>query len=466
MVPAAHGDCACAEAARRLVGSARQRGFTLVELAIALAVVGLVLGASLIPLRMLDEVRQVQDEQRRMEVVRDAVVGYALRHQTLERTLRVVPQNLPGSMREFRLPAGRPYLPCPDWDGDGFEDRYPEGADGFVQGMEVKPDLTVTATIQAFPASTYPFWFSSGYLIPGGYPYGECQTSRGSVPWRTLGIPPTDGWGSRHTYYADSVFSNAIFGFDRQTIADAYDPRVPKVPGLGVSRRIFAFITEFEYDARCPAVICDGGRALNCEDHEFYFNECMWSSRRDPDPLANQDYLTGLTLKAGAITKTGISAPPGGKPFGPGDVTDGLPFVIVSHGPNRRFAVNHWASLNQPTDVFNAKGPVCNLAGTLPTASLDVSLPREDLPEFIRREAVNGSRISSSEESCPRLSGAPPLPRGLFTYNQAFFVWEPPGIGDKSGFDDLLLWMTREELSLAVPGQIPPLPRMVVAYFP
>ena len=48
----------------------------------------------------------------------------------------------------------------------------------------------------------------------------------------------------------------------------------------------------------------------------------------------------------------------------------------------------------------------------------------------------------------------------------ALFVWEPPGIGDKSDFDDLLLWMTREELSLAVPGEIPPLPRMVVAVFP
>ena len=34
------------------------------------------------------------------------------------------------------------------------------------------------------------------------------------------------------------------------------------------------------------------------------------------------------------------------------------------------------------------------------------------------------------------------------------------------GFDDILLWMTREELALAVRGDIPPLPRMVIAYFP
>ena len=45
--------------------------------------------------------------------------------------------------------------------------------------------------------------------------------------------------------------------------------------------------------------------------------------------------------------------------------------------------------------------------------------------------------------------------------NRSFFVWEPPG----EEFDDLLLWMTREELSVAVPGNIPPLPRMIIPFF-
>ena len=45
-----------------------------------------------------------------------------------------------------------------------------------------------------------------------------------------FGGSPTDGWGNRHTYFADPLFSNAIFGFDRQTIADIYDQRIPSIP--------------------------------------------------------------------------------------------------------------------------------------------------------------------------------------------------------------------------------------------
>ena len=107
------------------------------------------MGGALIPMRALEERRQLREEMQRMERVRDAIVGYAFRHRTKARTLRIVPvlRQSPvafGFVSEFRLPAGRPYLPCPDWDGDGFEDRLPAGAEGFMQGMEVKSDLTVT----------------------------------------------------------------------------------------------------------------------------------------------------------------------------------------------------------------------------------------------------------------------------------------------------------------------------------
>ena len=58
----------------------RRRGATLVELAIVLAVVGILMGGMLIPMRALEERRQLREETRRMERVRDAIVGYALRH--------------------------------------------------------------------------------------------------------------------------------------------------------------------------------------------------------------------------------------------------------------------------------------------------------------------------------------------------------------------------------------------------
>ena len=461
----------------------RQRGFTLIELAIALTVVGLVLGASIIPLRMLDEARQLRDEQRRMEVVRDAVVGYALRHRTRERTLKIVAWNAPGSMSEFRLPAGRPYLPCPDWDGDGFEDRAPEGPGGFVQGMEVRPPgLTVTGTVFVSPDAGAIWAVFSNRISP----YGECQTQRGSVPWRTLGIPPADGWGNRHTYFADVVFSNAMFGFDRQTIADMFDPRMPAAPGHPLARRFpvegnrtriistSPYVIEIAYRHTniCPATVCDGGRTGDdngqpgdCARHDYSprAREAGWCVWREA-------LVDGLILKAGAAAGMEIG---GERKFFPkGGVTDGLPFVLVSHGPNGRFAVNHWGTLQNPVDEMGAKSPICNVhAWSGPSVVQGrLAVGTDDPADLaLAHEAVNGGRDFSGDPfnvnpRCPRVHGL--HENQQFSFNESFFVWEPPGIGDKSGFDDLLLWMTREELSLAAPGQIPPLPPMVIAYFP
>ena len=476
----------------------RQRGLTLIELAIALAVVGLVLGATLIPLRALDEVRQLQDEQRRLEVVRDAVVGYALRHQTRERTVKFRIWHQRGILgvssqfrtdREFRLPAGRPYLPCPDWDGDGFEDRVPERADGFIQGMEAKPGLTATLGISSPGIVGYFMWESydeNGGLIYGSQrPYGECRVSRGAVPWRTLGIDPSDGWGNRHTYFVDQVFSSAIFGFDRQTIADIYDPRVPNALAFEASPRQSTIHPPEPSSFRravqhnCPAAICDGGRAGDCVTHEIEnlpedpSKECGWRS------------WDSLVLKAGAATKERIKIDNGRKVYPPGSVIDGLPFVLVSHGPNGRFAVNHWASLNRPVDTSGERSPICNFAwaeravqesgrGLLRSRYEYYAVRPEE--RGLAHEMVNGVRHPPSSEGCPPVYRPALRGDGVPYPILSFFVWETPGLGalgpgqsenlGRLGFDDLLLWMTREELSLAVPGRIPPLPRMVVAYFP
>ena len=454
------------------------------ELAIVLVVVGILMGGALIPMRALEERRQLREEMRQMERVRDAIVGYAFRHRTKARTLRIVPllRQSPvalGFVSEFRLPAGRPYLPCPDWDGDGFEDRLPEGADGFMQGMEVKPDLTVTIYVGNH--------FSNGRLVSGGdilgwvdplrqgsnrrnttHPYGECAMSRGAVPWRTLGVPPADRWGGRHTYFADPRFSNSIFGFDRQTIADIYERRIPDAPGLRPSVHFPSSVggggafdsTDSEFF--CPAVICDGGRAQNCWQHVHhtdYSKRCQW----------NPDQVDGLALKAGAVAWDDIlPASPGGREFPKGAVTDGLPLVLVSHGPNGHFAVNHWATLRDPIHpVAGVKSPVCNVDEI-------IVVPQ---PGHLGRihEAINGDRTTPGHkphtvgtprlptERCDFLSG--PIPVGSvwpIAFNNSFFVWEPPG----EEFDDLLLWMTREELSVAVPGDIPPLPRMIIPFFP
>ena len=272
-----------------------------------MVVIGLLLGASAWLSRALDERRQLQQEMQRLEIVRDAIVGYAIRNRTRERILKVVPWFGPKGNWEFRLPAGRPYLPCPDFDGDGYEDRMPRWA--FPQGTETKPDLTVTVTIGelAPPRNGHLTWTQGSSSYPEAHPYGECRVERGGVPWRTLGVAPSDGWGNRHTYFADPTFSNAIFGFDRQTVADIYDPRVPSAPGYGPSLRHFRDIYS---DLRtldmpnappmllnnspenCPAAICIGNSACEPTQLDSFripdnvlesARRCAWQFRRGPE---------------------------------------------------------------------------------------------------------------------------------------------------------------------------------------
>ncbi len=56
----------------------RESGFSLVELAVVLAILGLLLGALLKPLRGQVETQQYQEAERALADVRDAVIGFAL----------------------------------------------------------------------------------------------------------------------------------------------------------------------------------------------------------------------------------------------------------------------------------------------------------------------------------------------------------------------------------------------------
>lgn len=122
-------------------------GFTLIELAIVLAVVGLVIGGLLIPLGMQIEQHKIRETQKALEEIKEALVGYALSHVAAD---------------------GKPYLPCPDADGDGLE------------------DARVT---------------------------GVCPSFEGRVPRATLGTARTDGWGRQFRYRVEPSFSNNLTGF-------------------------------------------------------------------------------------------------------------------------------------------------------------------------------------------------------------------------------------------------------------
>lgn len=79
----------------RLYHRIYQQGFSLIEMAIVLVVLGLILGGMLLPLSTQMEKQDRDETQRTLDDVQDALLGYAMTN-------------------------GR--LPCPDVDGDGISD--------------------------------------------------------------------------------------------------------------------------------------------------------------------------------------------------------------------------------------------------------------------------------------------------------------------------------------------------------
>ena len=126
----------------------KQRGFTLVELAIVLFVVTLLLGGMLTPLSQQIAERQNGETRHVLDNARIALVGYALSH---------------------RDGQGRPYLPCPERraGGDGEEDRLPDG---------------------------------------------RCAAAVGGLPWRALGVSESDAWGNHLDYAVAPDFADAGHG--------------------------------------------------------------------------------------------------------------------------------------------------------------------------------------------------------------------------------------------------------------
>lgn len=81
----------------------RQRGFTLVELAVVIAIMGLVLGAFLSPLRAQIDAARIREAERMLREIREALIGHAIT---------------------------RGALPCPDIVSDGIDGVAPAACAG------------------------------------------------------------------------------------------------------------------------------------------------------------------------------------------------------------------------------------------------------------------------------------------------------------------------------------------------
>ena len=260
--------------------AAASRGYSLIEIALALLVLGILLSAVLLPLQARLTTEQLHEVDNTLEQARTAVVAFAISHRTAHRQL-----NYGGVI--YDIPAGRPYLPCPDIDNDGVEDRAANTTDEPLPVAE----LTVAMT---------------------------CREHKGLLPWRTLGMRVnTDPWGNRIGYRVDPSFASGLLGFDETFRADMFDPRLPMMV-YGV------------YEKRAS---WDAAGAIVCS--EFDDNGCPRADLRNV--VVGLIATTGITLGARAIPAYDEDEIE--KDGAPTGLFDGAVFVLFSHGKNGHGAV-------------------------------------------------------------------------------------------------------------------------------
>lgn len=145
-----------------------QSGFTLIELAVVIGIIGLLLGAILSPLSTQIAVRKNREAERALQSTSEALLGY------------VVSQ-------------GR--LPCPDTDGDGLEDApcNDDAGDNFVTGRV--PWVTLD-TDPLDPWGRIIYYGVSDeftYAVQTGQPGAANQLDIGDLG---LVFPPGEGYGN------------------------------------------------------------------------------------------------------------------------------------------------------------------------------------------------------------------------------------------------------------------------------
>lgn len=251
-----------------------QRGHSLVEVFIALTVLSVLLGGALVPLQSRYQQEERDTTQELLREAKGAIYAYALKNRTSAGDV-VYHDSL-----TYPLPAGRPYLPCPDVTGDGLEDRV---------------------AITGYPVTL------SGTT---GDAAGSCTETKGVLPWKTLGVREVDAWGNRITYRVDERFSSGLVGFDETFLADNSDLLGP-LDGVFYST---------------VAMASDAG-ALICSD--FYVGVV---DRGCPNMA-----MTLNNVVAGVVSYAAVERPPRRVPALDSEVpgtgiVNGAVFVLVSHG--------------------------------------------------------------------------------------------------------------------------------------
>ena len=383
----------------------RFRGFTLVELSITTVIIGLLVSVALGPARQSlreDDIRATRED---LQKVQGALLAYVLRNRTAERVLT-------GAGAPQTIPAGRPYFPCPDVDGDGWEDRKAELA-----------SATAPLDAQNFQTAAAP---------------GECERNKGLLPWRTIGASPfTDLWGNFFTYRIDPNFSHAGLGFGPETRAetadtfatlkDFGDPGSPRrrtpESDLYINRGENANGAkrqpDFALGLDAPSIIC---LRHDCLVDAAEGGGASPSLPRILEFMAN--IKIGLPITANAMKARK-------RDYGRWDIADGAVFVILSHGRNRLGGLSSESGQCVPMDDDDDLHELQN-------AFYATTTPPHPLTDPL-----------AGRECYTRLV-VPPYPSDESSLNESVFVDRPPTSGqadDARTMDDIMIWMSADELA-------------------
>ena len=132
----------------------QQHGFTLIELAIVLVIIGVLVGSFLGTLGTRIDTTRRAETREDLEIIKKALLGYA-------------------------YSSGGPFLPCPCETDCDVNPDFPPPTE---PGQEDRTGTSCSADV------------TDGYL--------------GYLPWGTLGLKPGDQWNTLYRYWVDPDFSN------------------------------------------------------------------------------------------------------------------------------------------------------------------------------------------------------------------------------------------------------------------
>lgn len=177
----------------------KQNGFSLIELAIVLVIVTILIGGLAVPLSAQIEARRIAETRKTMQEAGEALTGYAMTHfcQCVYSGVGAVGILTPATTCTLGCPNQNPsanfttlqrhYLPCPDTDFDGLENR------------------TANA----------------------------CDSPRGLFPFAELGAANQDAWGNHLHYSLTPEYGHSTVGFGL-TNANPADKQICSTNGCGV----------------------------------------------------------------------------------------------------------------------------------------------------------------------------------------------------------------------------------------